>query len=106
MTTPKAAGIQFEVGQIVHHRRYGYRGVIFDFDRVCRADDDWYDGNQSQPPRDQPWYHVLVDGAIHTTYVAESNLEASVDASPIRHPLLNRLFASYYQGAYYRYCLN
>lgn len=51
----------FEPGQLVRHRRYGYRGVVVDRDEFCEADDEWYSKNQTQPDRDQPWYHVLVE---------------------------------------------
>jgi hemimethylated DNA binding protein len=50
-------------------------GVVFERDPACMADEAWYLANKTQPPRDQPWCHVMVDGAERTTYVAESNLE-------------------------------
>ena len=66
----------FEPGQLVRHRRYGYRGVVVDRDECCRAGDDWYLKNQTQPDRDQPWYHVLVDGSSTCTYAASESLVA------------------------------
>ena len=69
---------QFHIGQLVHHLLFDYRGVIFDVDRQFEGDDAWYDAMaRSRPPRDKPWYHVLVHGADHTTYVAERNLDAA-----------------------------
>ena len=50
----------FEIGDTVRHRRYGYRGIIVERDLSCKASDDWYLGNRTQPEREQPWYHVLV----------------------------------------------
>ena len=100
-----AAG-QFAVGQVVHHKRYGYRGVIFDYDPICRADEAWYKNNQTQPGRDQPWYHVLVHDHQNTTYVAQSNLEPDATGEPIVHPLLERFFDSYVAGFYQRNNLN
>lgn len=97
---------RFEVGDIVAHRRYGYRGVVFERDPVCRADEEWYQSNQTQPPREQPWYHVLVDGAAHSTYVAQSNLEADPGGERVFHPLLGRYFQSYYQKRYHSEPLN
>lgn len=84
---------RFGVGEIIRHVRFGYRGVIIDVDPVCQASDEWYEAvARSRPPKDAPWYHVLVHDASHTTYVAERNLEHdSVDA-PIRHPLLREFF--------------
>ncbi len=97
---------KFSVGQVVHHKRYDYRGVIVSADDSCEADDDWYDKNQTQPERDQPWYHVLVDRAQHTTYVAESNLEADESGNRIRHPLVPRFFKTFFKGRYWRESLN
>lgn len=92
---------KFRIGQLVRHLRYGYRGVVFDVDPECQADEAWYQSNQTQPPRDQPWYHVLVDGADHTTYVAESNLEPDPSEAEVRHPLVRRIFATFHGGSYH-----
>ncbi len=80
--------------------RYDYRGVIVDHDGSCQADDAWYGKNRTQPSRQQPWYHVLVDGGP-TTYVAEENLEPDPSGRPIRHPQLGAFFASFHGGRYY-----
>jgi heat shock protein HspQ len=92
---------KFEVGQLVHHLRYDYRGVVFDVDEECRAEENWYHSNQTQPARDQPWYHVLVHGAEHTTYVAESNLETDAVGGPVKHPMVDRIFQSFTEGRYH-----
>lgn len=92
----------FAPGQLVRHRRYGYRGVVVDFDMTCQAEETWYYANQTQPPRNQPWYHVLVDGTAATTYAAQTSLEADEDTDPIRHPLLDTLFTSFEDGRYER----
>jgi len=92
---------KFHIGQIVHHRLFDYRGVIADVDPVFSGSDDWYDQvARSRPPKDKPWYHVLVDGATHETYVAERNLEDDTSAEPVRHPLVERLFAGIDDGIY------
>ncbi len=88
-------GEGLQVGDVIHHRRYRYRGVIVERDAVCQADEAWYQGNQTQPDRHQPWYHVLVDGAEHTTYVAEENLEPDPSGAPVRHPMITLVFASF-----------
>jgi len=92
----------FFPGQIIRHRRHGYRGVIATVDAVCEADDAWYRNNRSQPDRNQPWYHVLVDGGEHTTYVAEENVAVSDDVSRVHHPLVRRFFTLYCNGRYYQ----
>jgi heat shock protein HspQ len=94
---------RFSVGQIVYHRRFGYRGVVFDVDPVFASSDEWYEQVAlSRPPKDAPWYHVLPDGMEHTTYVAERNLEPDAGDAPVRHPLLAELFAGRVGGRYTR----
>ena len=90
----------FEIGQLVQHVRYGYRGVVAGFDLECRASEAWYDNNRTQPCRDQPWYHVLVHGAQHTTYVAEENLEHDEGREQVVHPLARILFKYFRSGRY------
>lgn len=96
---------RFKLGQIVHHRRYDYRGVIAAADPQCFATNDWYRRNMTQPAREQPWYHVLVDGG-HETYVAEENLEIDSAGAPVDHPLVARVFAAYVDGEYAPQSLN
>lgn len=92
---------KFHIGQLVHHLMFDYRGVIFDVDREFEGDADWYRHMaRSKPPKDRPWYHVLVDGAVHTTYVAERNLEADQSDKAIDHPLVEELFAQFENGRY------
>ena len=91
---PEMTG-NFHIGQIVMHRRFGYRGVIYDVDPRFMLSEQWYEQvARSRPPKDRPWYHVLVDNADRTTYVAERNLSVAVDHEPIRSPLID----SYFQG--------
>jgi heat shock protein HspQ len=92
---------RFGVGQVVHHKMYNYRGVIFDVDPVFLGTEEWYDQVAlSRPPKDKPWYHVLVHTATHTTYVAERNLEADDSGEGVRHPLLEDYFADFRDGRY------
>ena len=98
MAEPKA---KFAVGQLVRHKLFDYRGVVFDADPVFNATEAWYEHvARTRPPKDQPWYHVLVDGHTHTTYVAERNLEADSSGAPIVHPALEDLFAEFSDGRY------
>ena len=92
----------FKPGQIVRHKRYGYRGIIVDIDHNCQATDSWYYSNQTQPNREQPWLHVLVDGTDQVTYVAESNLELDASEEKIEHPLLSYFFNESTSGEYVR----
>ena len=96
--TPKS---KFYVGQIVHHSRFDYRGVIVDVDATFQGTEAWYEHvARSRPPKDQPWYRVLVDGGEHETYVAERHLEVSPDTAPVSHPSLSKLFIGYKDGSY------
>ncbi|MDA1185306.1 MAG: heat shock protein HspQ [Acidobacteria bacterium] len=92
---------EFFVGQIVHHKMNGYRGVVFDVDATFQGTDEWYDTvARSHPPKDRPWYHVLVDGAEHTTYVAERHLESDEAGRPVSHPLVSELCGEFGEGRY------
>ena len=91
----------FFVGQVVHHHRFDYRGVVYDVDATFQGTDEWYEHvARSRPPKDQPWYHVLVHLAGHTTYVAEQHLEPDTDGGPVAHPLLADAFGTFRNGRY------
>ena len=65
--------------------------------------EEWYDAvARSRPPKDRPWYHVLVEGQDHTTYVAERHLEADPSGGEIRHPRLGDFFDTFDAGIYRR----
>jgi len=92
---------RFRVGEVVRHRLYDYRGVVYDMDAAYSADAPMSDAADARSRRDQPWYRVLVDDADHAAYVAEQNLEpASGAESEIRHPELGRHFQGYADGVY------
>ena len=94
---------KFSVGDLIHHRLFNYRGVIVDVDRKFQGTEDWYNQvAKSRPPKNKPWYHVLVDESTHSTYVAEQNLEADESLEPINHPVLDRYFSKFDNGRYIR----
>ena len=87
---------QFAIGDVVEHVLFEYRGVIFDVDPTFQQTEEWYEKiAKSCPPRDKPWYHVLPDGATHTTYVAERNLRASIEPKRIHHPMIESVFSGF-----------
>ncbi|MEM9915740.1 MAG: heat shock protein HspQ [Planctomycetota bacterium] len=92
----------FTPGQCVVHRRYGYRGVVVDFDMSCHADEEWYRSNQTQPAIHQPWYHILVHDSSGNTYVAQENLLPDATGREITHPLVAEFFEDYRNGKYER----
>ncbi len=71
-------------------------------DSFCKAPDSWYLSNKTQPSRNQPWYHVLVDGATTVTYAAQTNLEEDDLAAPITHPLVAEFFSRFDGQMYVR----
>ena len=65
------ANARFAIGQVIHHRRFGYRGVIVDVDPSFQLTDEWYEEVAlSRPPKDKPWYHILVqyEGPVGMSY--------------------------------------
>ena len=94
---------KFAVGDLVHHKLFDYRGVVVDVDPDFQASDEWYDKVAlSRPPKDQPWYHVIVHGSEHLTYVAERHLEADTSGEPVSHPALEQFFKGFKDGIYTR----
>ena len=92
---------RYGVGQIIHHRLFNYRGVIVGVDPVFSGTDDWYENvARTRPPRDAPWYHVLVHDSEVITYVAERNLEPDPSGEPVDHPLVAKLLGDYAHGRY------
>lgn len=95
------AKARFRVGQIIRHKLFDYRGVVVDVDPVFSGTEEWYEMMaKSRPPKDRPWYHVLVHDASHTTYVAERNLEADESAQPVNHHLVDEIFSGMENGVY------
>jgi len=91
----------FRVGQLVRHRLFGYRGVIIDLDPEFMLTQEWYNAvAKTRPPKDKPWYHVLVHDSDNQTYVAERNLEPDESTEPINHPELLRYFSGFEDGHY------
>ena len=84
---------KFYIGQLIQHRLFNYRGVIVDVDPVFSGSDDWYEQMaRSRPPKDKPWYRVLVHDAMHETYVAERNLQAENSHQPVNHHMVYHYF--------------
>lgn len=94
---------KFSIGELIHHRLFDYRGVIVDVDQTFRGTEEWYQAvARSLPPKDKPWYHVLVHDSDHFTYVAERNLEADEKREPLVHPMLDKFFSRFEGGRYLR----
>tara|TARA_R110002111_G_scaffold76902_2_gene121720 strand:+ start:114 stop:479 length:366 start_codon:yes stop_codon:yes gene_type:complete len=94
-------GFYYDLGTVVVHQLYGYRGVVVAVDPRCMAGETWYQTNKTQPAREQPWYHVLVhDSGGLSTYVAQSNLTEDKSGQPINHPRIDCYFKDFKEGRY------
>jgi len=95
--------MKFKIGQLVHHKIFDYRGVVYDVDETFGLTEEWYRAvAKSIPPKDEPWYRVLVHDAGHETYVAERNLEPDTSAKAINHPRVDEVFDTFADGHYAR----
>lgn len=88
---------KFNIGQIVRHRVFPFRGVVFDVDPVFDNTEDWWASipEDTRPSKDQPFYHLLAENAEseYIAYVSEQNLEEDDSDEPIRHPQLSEFFS-------------
>lgn len=91
----------FEVGNIVDHILFGYRGVVINVDDEFMHSDVWYEQSaKSRPPKNRPWYHVLVHNGVQSTYVAQRNLRPARSNEQVNHPSLADHFKSFDGQAY------
>jgi len=102
-TVTNITKVRFSVGDLIHHCLFDYRGVIVDVDHAFQGTEEWYQTvARSRPPKNEPWYHVLVHGSDHSTYVAERNLEQDEILEPINHPMVEHFFSRLENGRYLR----
>ena len=102
-TVTNISRVKFSVGELIHHRLFGYRGVIIDVDQNFQASEEWYEAvAKSRPPKNRPWYHVLVHQSEASTYVAEQNFDPDDSVDPIDHPMLENFFSKFDNGRYIR----
>jgi heat shock protein HspQ len=114
-TTPAAAAsasatagvfreAKFRIGDVVKHRVFPFRGVVFDVDPVFDNTEEWLASipEEVRPHKDQPFYHLLAENAetTYVAYVSEQNLLADDSGEPCRHPLLREMFSSPKRGIY------
>jgi heat shock protein HspQ len=94
MLKPRAA--KFKIGQVVRHRLYPFRGVIFDVDPTFNNTEEWWLSIPAEvrPDKDQPFYHLFAENAEseYIAYVSEQNLLPDTSGAPIRHPQVSEVF--------------
>ena len=102
----KARTAKFQIGQIVRHRVYPFRGVIFDIDPEFNNTDEWYESIPAdrRPRKDQPFYHLFAENAEseYIAYVSEQNLLPDESGEPVRHPQVAEVFEKDESGSYRR----
>ena len=90
---------KFGIGQIVKHRLFDFRGVIFDVDPTFNNTEEWYNAipAEARPRKDQPFYHLLAenDETEYVAYVSEQNLQPDESQTPVRHPQVRDYFEGY-----------
>ena len=101
---PPVAQASFTIGEVVRHRMFDFRGVIFDVDPVFANSDEWYEAipEDVRPSKDQPFYHLLAENAegSYIAYVSQQNLLRDETQEPVDHPAISGLFDAYSGGRY------
>ena len=104
MSAMKPRAARYGIGQVVRHRVFPFRGIIFDVDPVFDNTEEWWLSipEEVRPSKDQPFYHLLAQNAEteYVAYVSEQNLLPDESAEPLRHPLLKDMFERDESGAY------
>ena len=95
---------KFKIGQVVRHRYFPFRGVIFDVDPTFNNTEEWYQAipEDVRPSKDQPFYHLLAenDETEYIAYVSEQNLLPDGDSGPVNHPQISEFFGEPRDGVY------
>ena len=103
-TAPPVAHARFSIGEVVRHRLFDFRRVIFDIDPVFANSEEWYEAipQEMRPRRYQPFYHLLAenDDSSYVAYVSQQNLLDDGAGGPIDHPNVPQLFEDFVSGRY------
>lgn len=94
----KERNAKYRIGQIVRHRHYPFRGVVFDVDPEFANTDEWWESipEHIRPTKDQPFYHLLAENSEteYVAYVSEQNLEPDTSGEPVRHPQVEEMLTA------------
>ena len=95
---------KYAIGQVVKHRYFPFRGVIFDVDPTFSNTDEWWESipEEIRPAKDQPFYHLLAENeeSTYVAYVSQQNLLPDADSGPVHHPQVGDYFTTYEDGHY------
>ncbi|MFC4292237.1 heat shock protein HspQ [Sphingorhabdus arenilitoris] len=105
IAAPEIAEAQFSIGDVVRHRIFEFRGVIFDVDPVFANSEEWYQSipEAVRPAKDQPFYHLFAENAesSYLAYVSQQNLLPDKQSGPVNHPAIGEFFSEW-DGSHYR----
>ncbi|HVG50936.1 MAG TPA: heat shock protein HspQ [Xanthobacteraceae bacterium] len=100
----KSREAKFQIGQVVKHRLFKFRGVVFDIDPTFNNTEEWYQSIPAdvRPSKDQPFYHLFAENAEseYIAYVSEQNLLPDTSGEPVRHPQIAEVLKRDRQGNY------
>ena len=95
---------KYGIGEVVRHRVYPFRGVIYDVDPVFANTEEWWRSipEEVRPSKDQPFYHLFAENAEtqYMAYVSEQNLLPDTSGEPVRHPQIDEVFSRGKDGRY------
>ena len=101
---PRHAQARFGIGDVVKHRLFDFRGVVFDVDPVFANSEEWYEAipQDMRPRREQPFYHLLAENedSSYVAYVSQQNLMDDSEGGPVEHPSVPELFDAFADGRY------
>nr|WP_298929465.1 heat shock protein HspQ [uncultured Erythrobacter sp.] len=104
INAPRQTRARFGIGDVVRHRMFDFRGVVFDIDPVFANSEEWYQSipEDLRPPRDQPYYHLLAENEdeSYVAYVSQGNLLSDMEGGPVDHPTVSQLFEQFKDGRY------
>jgi heat shock protein HspQ len=100
----KPSTAKFAIGQVVKHRKFPFRGIVYDVDPVFANTEAWWQAipEEVRPHKDQPFYHLFAENAEaeYVAYVSEQNLIPDRSGDPLRHPQVDEMFLRARDGAY------
>jgi heat shock protein HspQ len=96
---PRKSSARFAIGDVVRHKLFDFRGVVFDIDPVFANSEEWYESIPAEvrPTREQPFYHLLAENGegSYVAYVSQQNLTGDAESGPVDHPSLDELFEEF-----------
>jgi heat shock protein HspQ len=104
LRAPPVAHADFSIGQVVRHRLFDFRGVVFDVDPVFANSEEWYQAipEELRPDKQQPFYHLLAENSesSYIAYVSQQNLLTDTLGEPVDHPAIPGMFEDFAEGRY------